>query len=80
MSQSTVVLTIDKNSLRDLWLPAVKAEAESIDFMWREVTYAGGLDRSIHLVRAWDALCSVHRDTVRVVQGRGGLLLIGGKF
>jgi hypothetical protein len=73
-------LTIDKHKLRELWLPAARNEAESVDFMWGMVRAGGNSEQAIHLIRAWSALETVYRDTVRTVRGLGGLLLIGGSY
>lgn len=81
MSQASVVLTIDTGRLREIWLPAVKADAATVDFLWAEVgACCGDLGRSAHLIRAWDAMRQVYRESVQIVRDRGGLLLIGGKF
>lgn len=73
------VLTIDTGRLREIWLPAVKADAATVDFLWGEVKSAHlELGRSTHLIRAWDAMRQVYRESVEIVRDRGGLLLIGG--
>lgn len=72
-------LTIDTGSLRDLWLPIEKSEAESVQLLhvmaFREVRkpviYSA-------LSRGCVALQKEHRETVEEIRERGGLLLIGG--
>lgn len=75
------MLTIDQWNLRDLWLPAERAESEAVDYLWSRYMKAkhGSVeDRALNV-----ALVEVNQKwskTVEAIRERGGLLLIGGKF
>lgn len=83
MSQASVVLTIDKNRLRDLWLPSISKDGDALEYMYGIcVEAAAGSERTSfeHLNRAYCALMRRWDAGVETVRERGGLLLIGGKF
>lgn len=75
--------TIATERLSDLWLPAERAEREALDFMDRQCTSAYRRSpfgkAAEHMNRARCALLASWIDTVRCIQERGGLLLIGGR-
>ena len=82
MSQASVVLTIDKYSLRDLWLPAVRKEAAAVERV-HEMCIEIDIPRNPSFEALNLAYCALLKElvaTVEVVRERGGLLLIGGEF
>lgn len=75
------MLTIDQGSLRDLWLPAERAESEAVEYLWGQYMKAkpGSVaDRALNVAVA--EVKRVWRETVETIRERGGLLLIGGEF
>lgn len=75
------MLTIDQWNLRDLWLPAERAESEAVEYLWSQymkAKHGSVADRALNV--AVTEVMGTWRKTVEVIRERGGLLLIGGKF
>lgn len=72
------VLTIDTNRLRDVWLPALREEQASVEYMDKECLKARGKPRFLPLHMARMAITITRDKTVEEIVSRGGLLLIGG--
>lgn len=83
MSQASVVLTIDKNRLRDLWLVCVQEAGDTAEYMDRLCTRAYATKKKTgfkQLSSAYAAMQGQWFSDVEAIRQRGGLLLIGGKF
>lgn len=80
MSQASVVLTIDKYRLRDLFLPSLAKDLEAIEHVEKMCSLMIREPGFEYLVRALCALDSKWFGAVEIVRQRGGLLLIGGEF
>lgn len=71
-------LTIDTNSLRDLWLPCEQQEREALAYMQNLCMKSVGKKNFAHLNLASTTLKFEYRKTVHQITKLGGLLLIGG--
>lgn len=72
------VLTIDTLRLRDLWLPALRQEQASVEYMDKACLRAIGKPRIWPMHAARMAITRERDETVQHILHRGGLLLIGG--
>ena len=69
-------LTIDRNALRDIWLPAERRESSSLAYMKKLFARAAGRHAGdVHEARM--AIEWRWRETVEMIRKRGGLLHIG---
>lgn len=73
-------LTIDRDGMRETWLRAEKAEAQSREYLWSAAIRAGKTKSKKGYDELIKAYCIVDREwggTVEQICKRGGLLHIG---